>query len=55
MSDRGMSKMFFYGFAGWFILCAVLGIASLVGLGYAVYWGLSIAETAVEQTDGDGR
>ena len=55
MSDRGMAKMFFFSFAGWFIFCAVLSIASLVGLGYAVYWGLGIAETAVEQSSGDGR
>jgi len=44
-------KVFGVGFMAWFIFCLLLGLATLGGLGYAVYWGLSLAERAVEQSE----
>lgn len=47
MRNSGFSKFFVL----WFAFCAVLSLATLGGLGYAIYWGLSIAENAVEQSE----
>ena len=43
MMDRG-----FRFFWLWFAFCLMLGLASLGGIGYAIYWGLSIAQQAVD-------
>lgn len=37
------------GFALWFAFCLLMGLGALGGMGYAIYWGLSIAERAVAQ------
>lgn len=37
------------GFALWMAFCLFLGLASMAGVGYAIYWGLSIAQQAVDQ------
>lgn len=52
--NKSVFRMFkFVG--GGFILYAVfslaVSLAVMGGLGYAIYWGLSIAERAVEQGD----
>ena len=46
MMDRGFR---FFGL--WFVFCLMLGLASLGGIGYAIYWGLSIAQQAVDQQE----
>lgn len=51
MSDRGLAGTFFGGFVLWFAFCLMLGLASLGGIGYAIYWGLSIAQQAVDQQE----
>lgn len=44
-------KIFGAGFAVWFVFCLLLSLGMLAGGVYAVYWGLSLAERAVEQNE----
>lgn len=46
-----MFKFFGVGFGLWFAFCLLMGLATMGALGYAVWWGLSIAERAVEQNE----
>lgn len=42
---------FGWGFRLWMLFCILVAVSVLGGLGYAVFWGLSIAERAVEQSE----
>ncbi len=35
------------GFGLWFVFCGLMSLVTIVGLGYAIYWALTIVERAV--------
>lgn len=45
--ERLMNRGFKF-FWLWGAFCLLMGLATLGGIGYAIYWGLSIAERAVD-------
>ncbi len=54
-SLRSLLKLFGGAWLAWMLLCCVLSGAMISGIGYAIYWGLSLAERAVEvQESGRG-